>query len=98
MRAVVRKVFRQHPAAAERLEQADDRLHPRQPDDNQLVLRLKQRALGVQHRGDVDRAGAQLLLGQFIGAPGRRDRIRLQALLLGEVAHGDQRTLHVREA
>ena len=65
---------------------------------HELILLLEQRALRVQHGGDVDRAGAQLRLRQLVGAPRGRDRLALQPFLLGEVAHRDQRALDIGEA
>src|SRR5689334_1654055 len=56
------------PAAAERLEQADDREHAIEPIDGEQILRGEQSLLGLQQRHEVERAGLELLLRQFEGA------------------------------
>src|SRR6267142_6415019 len=87
----------QLPAAAEGIEQLYERLEVREPDLNQRILGTEERALRIQHRQHVDRAGVQLDLRDLVGAPCFGDCILLAPILLCGLLGGHQGILDVTE-
>src|SRR5215813_8643638 len=85
------------PAAAEGVEELNERLKVCKPDLNQSILRGEERTLRIQHGEDIDYAGVELLLRDLVGTPCLGHRILLPPILFRCLLCRYKRVLDVAE-